>query len=513
MTTGIVCPGYDRTGDNLFLNETTSVVIKARKSKAKAIAVRGACDPASIDESVALLAREPTPGLVLLAPLVDQGLHYFMSRYMIGMDEPPFQSEEYHKHLATNGFHPLVATSMTALGLAGVANIYADAALKRKATRLYLDAIKMANTAISAPDQVKSDTTLIAITLLGMFEATINEYSFSEWSNHVNGAAALVKIRGVQQLSTPAGRRMYMHSIGMLAMNCLGAGKPMPPYVDDLNKEIIKYLDISDPRERFFFLNNRIINLRAHIMRDPGIPLQDVITLALELDVVAACIFDDAGPEWTYEQIICKSDSPLVFGDSYHIYSAHSIAQTYNWVRYSRIYLHDIIRNAALAALSASPPAFNEFDAAVQLSNSNAILQDMQNKILASIPQFLHDVPSVSSGRSASPPLSSSLRYPKNISQNFAEETILHRPSAAAPATHRIPIVRVSGGHSTVWALYIAGSMPTATKYAQRFSLVCLERFAREFGINQAKLLARSLEVMMQRERRDERICPAYLPE
>jgi hypothetical protein len=538
MSSGFLCPGYDRSSDKLFHDETASVVVKAKRSKAKAIAARNARDSASPLESLVDLpveelsvvrrssAEQPlttacqSPTFVLLAPLIDQGINYFMSHYSIGMDEPPVHSRDYHRHLATNGFHPLIATAMTALGLAGVANIYTDTILKRKATSWYLDAIKMVNNAISSPDQVKSDATLLAIMLLSLFEATFNEQSFAGWSNHVNGAAALVKMRGAQQMSTLPGRRMYLHSVALLSLNCLGGGEPMPQYVDDLNGELVQYLDTSDPRERFFFFNNNIINFRAEILRNPNIPVQEIITRALELDDVAARTFDNPGPEWLYEKIPCESGSPLVFGDFYHVYPSLSAAQTYNWWRYSRIYLHDIIRNAILVGLSATPLALDEITAALQLSISNDILQDMQSGILASMPQFLHDVPSVTPHPELLIPFSSSAspRSPttklKSISENFATEGIPFRNSsdAIAPNTHRLPILRVSGGHSTIWAAYMTGSMPTATPASRDFARKCLWRFKTEFGINQGKVLAEALDALREKGRPDQGICPAYLP-
>jgi hypothetical protein len=348
MSSSFPCPGYNRSSDKLFHDETASVVVKAKRSKAKAIAARDARDSASpleslVDQPVEELsimhwsgAEQPlrtdcqSPTFVLLAPLIDQGINYFMSHYSIGIDEPPVHSRDYHRHLATNGFHPLIATSMTALGLAGVANIYTDTALKRKATSWYLNAIKIVNNAISSPDQVKSDATLLAIMLLSLFKATFNEQSFAGWSNHVNRAAALVKMRGAQQMSTLPGRRMYLHSVALLSLNCLGRGEPMPQYVEDLNRELAQHLNTSDPRERFFFFNNNIINFHAEILRNPNIPVQEIITHALKLNNIAARTFDNPGPEWTYEQIPCVSRSPLVFSDFYHIYPSLSAAQTYN---------------------------------------------------------------------------------------------------------------------------------------------------------------------------------------
>ena len=471
-----------------------------------------------------------------------------MSHYAIGLDQPSIHSEAYNKYLATNGFHPLVATSMTALGLAGVANIYRDIALKGKATRWYLDAIRMTNNAITHPKEVTSDNTLLAITLLGMFEATSNEYTLHAWGEHVAGAASLVKMRGMEQFASPAGRRMYLHSVGLLTMNCLVDGTALPAYVREMNEEIKKHSDGSDPRNRFFFLQQDVINLRADIIGTSAMSLQSILDRALELDAMAKRVFEHAGPEWSYEEVVLTNPSPFVFGDTYHIYPSHATAQTWNWVRYTKIYIHDIIRNTILAGLATSPPVFTSPQHLQQLTTSIEQLQKVQSDILASAPQFLHDVPKVAPPPDAYPaPLpsltnvlsyDSSFSSPESITglphhtdvhsylssqpfskphklffENFRNEQMPAKPSLVPSdnIADRLPVVRISGGHSTLWALYIAGSMPTAERATQEFIIRCLGRFEREFGINQAKVLAAALKLKMLRPE-VEGICPGYLP-
>jgi hypothetical protein len=263
------------------------VQIKAEKSKAKAIAARDERDIRDVREAYLQIMAKQCPGTAITASLIDQGINFFMSYYCSGIDQPSIQSLEYQQHLSTHGFHPLVSTSMTALGIAGVANLYMDARLKSEATRWYLKAIKMANRAISSPDDVKADSTLTAVNLLSMFEATFNDSSLAGWSNHVDGAASLIRVRGMEQFSTPAGQRMYLHTIGLLTMNCMGKGIPVPQYVHDLNTEVMKHLDIQDPRNRFFFLHIRTIDLRARILNQSVFSLTDIIQSALELDDIA----------------------------------------------------------------------------------------------------------------------------------------------------------------------------------------------------------------------------------
>ncbi|KAF1916436.1 hypothetical protein BDU57DRAFT_556668 [Ampelomyces quisqualis] len=368
----ITCPGYDRTAHALFHDETAKVEAKAKLSNARADTVRKKQD----GENMALVLSNAaeSPKIHLLAPLIDQGISFFMAHHAVGLDQPSITSSEYNRYLSTDGFHPLILTTMTALGIAGVANLYMDPGLKCEATKWYLKAIRMANEAISSPTKVHKDTTLVAVNLLTLFEATFNEDSLSGWSHHVDGASLLIKVRGDDQVHTAAARRLYLHTVGLLTINCMG---------------------------------------------------KEIIDRALELDTAEAAIFENVPRDWRYDTVPCYEKITGVFGHYYHVYHTHSAAQTWNWVRYNRIYFHDIIRN------------------------------------------------------------------------------------------YRIPLVRVSGGYSTVWALYVAGSMPTASAESQDFVLHCFDRIDREFGIKQARVFGHALRLKQRMENSGETplsLCPRYLP-
>ncbi|KAI0573489.1 transcription factor Cys6 [Pyrenophora tritici-repentis] len=475
------------------------------------------------------------PQIGMTATLIDQGLSFFMSYYCTGIDQPPVQSDAFQKHLSTHGFHPLVATSMTALGIAGVANLHMDPGLKREATRWYLNAIKMINKALSCPSDAKSDSTLTSVNLLGVFEATFNDSTLEGWSNHVDGAASLIRLRGMEQFKTPAGMRMYLHTVGLLTMNCMGKNISLPQYIHDFNTEVIKHVDRDDPRNRFFFLHIRTIDLRARILSKETFSLTEIIESALELDTVAADIFKDQGPEWTYDVIRCAKRED-VFEDFYHVYPTATTAQTWNWVRYNRIYFHDIIRNGILAGFAATPPTLVGCKYHKQLEISTRTLYKLQSDIIASMPQFLHDVPGVvpntttdrmgdapvhvpTSGepRPSSTPSGGYQTVLKSLDRNFRGDAISTFGSLVGNGSteSRLPIVRVAGGYSTVWALYVAAVMQTASPESQDFVHNCMTRIVREFGINQAKVLSDAL--LVKRRLANEgavglSICPQYLP-
>ncbi|KAF2002048.1 hypothetical protein P154DRAFT_463070 [Amniculicola lignicola CBS 123094] len=507
---GFVCPGYENAMDRIFQNETDHVKEKAIKSKAKAIAKReerwaiAKCDKSLVKE------RETLEQLTipLLTTAVDHGINFFMTTYVLGLDQPPVQSENYHRHLSTHGFHPIIATSMTALGLAGISNLVKDKNVMNEAMLWYMQALKMTNSALASPKDVRSDNTLLATMLLSMFESTSNDRSLIAWTNHVEGAASLLKLRGREQFSTPAGRRMYMQTVGLLTVACMGRGVKLPDYVHDMNEEVMKHERVGDPGNQFYHLHIAIVDFRSQILNGEITDLHTILDKALELDAIGKSVFNNVNAEWEYDEVHTARDVPGIYSRYYHVYLHMSAAQTWNWVRYNRIYINDIIRNTLIAGLNSTPPTFTGTKFPQLLEESTATLQKMQADIFASMPQHLHITPSVapvhSSLLSPSFPVEDMNRTTSAIPQdkryfwsNFRAHMSTNEFTTPAIAQDRLPIIRVSGGYSSLWALYIAGSMPTGSMESRVYTVEILERIREEFGINQAGILSKALGVLM----------------
>lgn len=541
--------------DRLFQDESAAVKQKAQKSKAKALIARDEREQAE-KARYAVVRISGAIGVPLLSPLIDRGIAFFMMNYASGVDLPPLSSAAYNQHLSTFGFHPIVATAMTALGLAGTANLFMDNGLKREATTWYLNALKMTNKALTKPSEAKADHTLLATMLLSVFESTHNEFTFQGWLQHVQGSASLIRMRGLSQFQTPAGRRMYMQTVGLLAMKCMGMGIALPRFVHEMNKEVEKWEDGHDPGSRFFHVHIKVIDFRADILNHKLTDLRKIVDLALEIDKEAMEMFDAVDSDWDYVVETCGRGTPGVFGTEFHIYPHLAAAQTWNWLRYIRIYVHDILRNALIAGFSSTPPLFVGRKYMELLNDSTETLYKMQSDIFASMPQYLHDTPKVpptwsdsthmwrpqstptSEGYSSPGTVDISVKSPtytlspspfpsptgtamgavkwgattpvasSGSPKTFISNFLQHQRASTIPEfrtpsipNEQLPIVRVSGGYSSLWALYIAGSTPIASSESQAFVLSSLERVASEFGINQARVFASALRTKIELER------------
>lgn len=325
---------------------------------------------------------------------------------------------------------------------------------------------------------------------------------------------------------------MFKQAVGLITMNCMGQGKKVPDYVLAMNKEIEKHERFDDPGNRYYYLHIDCINFRASILNSELSDLSAIIDKALEIDEMAKRMFENSGPNWNFDVVHTDYGTPGVFGNSYHIYPHNPAAQIWNWVRYNRIYVHDIIRNCLIAGIGMTPPVFTGPRYVQLLQESQEILYQMQYDILASIPQHLHDTPNTLTPHTSgstfssptpsvdsfgttefpSPQTSSSSRF---FWSNFRDQDFRVMHMNPGVSEDRLPVVRVSGGYASVWALYVAGSTPVATPESQQFVLRSMERIGNEFGINQAKVLGSALKLKAHLDatgKTEFKIVPDYLP-
>ena len=184
-----------------------------RKAKAKAAINDRSISPGSkastssseqdTEDTLTLIPQNQTPAPVYtysfssLAPTIDErATGFFFTNYIVDEDGRPGSSVSY-------AIDDNLAGCMKAVGLAALASAAHAPELIKEAKKQYLSAIQLTNKALGSPVRVKKDSTLLAILLLSIFETVTSsdQRSLSAWSNHIDGAAALIKYRGPQQLA------------------------------------------------------------------------------------------------------------------------------------------------------------------------------------------------------------------------------------------------------------------------------------------------------------------------
>ncbi|KAK1510934.1 hypothetical protein CTAM01_01507 [Colletotrichum tamarilloi] len=137
-----------------------------------------------------------------------RGYYRFLPRFLSGTNVSKCLSQAYK------------AVSLAALASRRTVN--ASAALFH-AQGHYLRAVRAVNKAIMDPGEVLNDQTLGAVLMLAFYEIlTSSRDSIAEYTDHMKGAAIIVKLRGQKGLETPEGEEMFAITRNQcLSIHCL----------------------------------------------------------------------------------------------------------------------------------------------------------------------------------------------------------------------------------------------------------------------------------------------------
>ena len=447
-------------------------------------------------------ACTPSAYSYILSPTVDErGIGFFFANYVIGMDSPSTARLDQNPALSSPGIDENLLTSMKAVGLAGFASSAHAPGLMREAKKQYLAAIQLTNTALRSPVDVKKDSTLLAVMILSIFETISggNRHSLTAWKSHLNGAAALLKLRGPEQLSTSGGRRMFMQVTSSLVVICLQYDIELPAHIMELRAEAAKHLNpdglVLRVQEPMILSTNFRARVRHGIISDPYL----ILARAMELDGNFVSIFSDVPPAWGYKTVYTDADPEIVFSGFYHVYRDFMTAQLWNGMRSFRILLNEMIRDVLLAGFSSRPPRFFGQEYVTQFQISTEALYQLQSDILASVPQHLgytskgHKVSSLSGARVSA----DNDRSPHRLLwSDFGHHRHWDSQGPASVSSY-LPVIRQSGGYLLPWPLYLAGATDIATEPVQRWVIESLRSLGRSVGIQQAMVLANMLEMKM----------------
>jgi hypothetical protein len=512
------CPGYRDQLDLMFRNESKEVVrkAKAKEAKIKQGSLRSSATSSLVSSSAAafvpdsgnffeIVLREdhyfPTfrPSTFSIAPTIEErATGFFFSNFVISVRGPTRGHLDYLENIYnTDDMDDNLLSSMKAVGLAGYSHVAHAPQLIKDARQEYTKALRLTNLALRSPKDVKKDSTLLAIMILGIFETVTgcDQRSMSAWAEHVNGAAALVKLRGLEQLRTPAGRRMFIQVTSSLLISCIQRQLALPMHIIELRAEVAEYINATEPAWRVQEILIAFADFRSKtrtgVISDP----QAILSKALEIDGALLELFSDVPLDWEYMTMYTDADPDIVFNKRYHVYYDYWIAQLWNAMRTIRILLNEQIREVLLQGFSSKPPLFLGPEYTAQFQISTDVLYELAADILASVPQHLGYVSKcnaqICTSNSATPANSDQKksRFLWTDFEDLSPALPWHRDSP----TDKL-MIRASGGYFLLWPLFLVGSMDITTDPIRRWVIKNLEYVGRSMGIQQALVLVNVVE-------------------
>lgn len=342
--------------------------------------------------------------------------------------------------------------SMSAVGLASLSNALHTPELLERSRSDYVTALRLTNEALRSPAGVKKDSTLFSVMILSIYETITgsDERSLEAWTKHINGATALVKLRGLDQFKNEAGQRMFLQVLSYLMLSCIQRTLPMPPHMIKLRDIASKQMDMSKTAWKS---SNAIIDFtifRAATRNCEIVGTRNIFEKARAIDQRFEDIFSTVPNEFQYRTVYTDENPHLVWNGFYHVYTQHWTAQVWNGVRTCRIILNETLRDQMLVDSTAMNPIFSPEEREMQCQASVAIMMECRHGILASVPQHTSFQDSIE------------------------------------PAS----LLEGSRGYFILWPLYLVGIMDVAELEVREWVVQRLRGIADFAGISQARVLA-----------------------
>ncbi|TVY93685.1 hypothetical protein LAWI1_G001606 [Lachnellula willkommii] len=384
------CHGY-RDTEGLRISDMSASVVKKFKACSDAdstsVPLPANCPGYKSGESGSgLLSSSLALSPVLTVPIDDRAFCYFRTTFVIGNA----RSFRYLESLYEYGdLDDRLLVSIRAVGLASLSKAARSTDLENQAMRSYVAALRMINSAITCSDVAINDTTLSAIMLLDQFEKIIppTARTTQAWTNHLNGATALMKMRGRRQFETKAGVEMFMQMSSHLLVSCMQHTIALPEDYLTLRTYATNFLDTNDIAWRLSQVSVRYIGFRAAIKSGSLFDADTIIATATRMDADLVTLMGKFLPGWMPQSIPLTTPSALVYRSHYDFYIDNRLAEGLNMVRAGRIPILDLIREQceATPVSPGSGQALERYQTVQRVKESVAETADL---ICASVPQL-----------------------------------------------------------------------------------------------------------------------------
>ncbi|KAG9232228.1 C6 zinc finger protein [Amylocarpus encephaloides] len=347
----------------------------------------------------------------------------------------------------------------------------------RVSRKRYMQSISALKAAIRDPIEVKSDENLYAVLLLCGYETiTFDSEVLSAWGSHVDGAAALLRVRGKEHLSTRFQCNMFLFIRRNAVHSHIQLSRPADPIFDELAEAVISYENTEDRLLSMTIRVPQLQSLASDILSQPSpsVVESDVVELTRAAEDLGGELADwarNVPAGWSYSVATnlnsmssSEQDTSYYIPSAIHGYADFYIARVWNMYRVSRLIIQSILYRAGSIKVDGQYPEDT------QIAKTNRMLV---NDICASVPFLLgYDLTQLK-------------RTPINTTQD--DKSIWPQSS-----TSKVASCKHTGRFSLVWPLYLACSEPSIPE-TQRLWMRAQLRWIAEHGAEkQTKLVSRT---------------------
>ncbi|MCJ1309037.1 hypothetical protein MMC25_002692 [Agyrium rufum] len=396
MKAARICPGYRDELTLLFRDQSEQV--KKKRSVPQTA-------PKTTTPRRASPALTPTPPeeiIHILPPLAqdpeEQGVCYFYNSYVTqnSITFPDGYFNYLPEIMLDKPIDSPLPLLIASLGMAFIANQHDDQALLCRAMSKYALTLKLMKVMLRDPVAQLSDEALICVHLMGIYEAsTCQNNSIMAWTNHVEGAAALIKLRGSEQLDRSMGRRLFTQLRAQILITCIAKRIRVPEEILKWNRHVgdsesglmLHVATLSD-------ISCRFANMRAE--RD------SIGKFLISAESLVACLALDAELDafaakfqihYPFCVVYPEEESDLLLRGSYYLYPNSWVGVVWNSYRSIRLLTNEMIYDQAgfrmqqVLAQSELGPGVNTYYLGLRRTAKDRII-GLADDVCATVPFF-----------------------------------------------------------------------------------------------------------------------------
>lgn len=278
----------------------------------------------------------------------DQGMHFYVNRYLVGLpDEPKYTSDITASHWIWN---PALQHIVSAIGLAGLSNLTGNTAMMGVAREKYGRALRQTGQLIQPPNSPSLDVTMRSVVMLAMYEVVKGtHHAHGTLNAHLLGGAALIKSWLPLPNAPFAGFRALIQLSYSIFIPIQVAGIEVPRQLFDWIAVATQLqYEIDKPATELAVLIARFLQIsafvEAQVLSDGRPKTSNAIRQLLDLDADLAAWVGGLKGEWVYQTGKAPHLSQrALFRGEYHVYHDVLIARTWNYFRWARILVNQIL--------------------------------------------------------------------------------------------------------------------------------------------------------------------------
>lgn len=260
----------------------------------------------------------------------------------------------------------------------------------------YSEATALLNEALYSPLELREDRTLLATLMLSVVEMKQSpDFTLHYWLMHMTGAAALMNLRGADQILSRLGAALYLQISSQIVIYSILGQKPIPQALQDLRAKIQPYVMVNGhPLWDWHGLMYRFADFWANAPDTSKsddlvhVDAESIILEALSIHNDMELIFQKAGIYWQYSTQAGDGFLPLINHE--HIYHSLLTARIWNDRRVATILLFTVIARIAGPGSVEMPLKLDaKYDSHYLKAYAYETIQETAKETLAAVPQTL----------------------------------------------------------------------------------------------------------------------------